>query len=96
MLIDKLNPPLPAYGYGTRCATFGCRSLPRASSPEQRPGKVRAGVVWLGQLSSRLGDADWLDDEFSAGDPMITSVLLRLGASGLLQAYPNIAAYIAR
>src|SRR3954467_4218891 len=32
----------------------------------------------LGQLSSRLGDADWLDGAFSAGDLIMVSVLLRL------------------
>jgi glutathione S-transferase len=36
----------------------------------------------LGQLSLRLGDADWLDGPFSAGDLMMVSVLLRLKASG--------------
>src|ERR1700761_4737386 len=48
----------------------------------------------LGELSDRLGTADWLDGAFSAGDLMMVSVLLRLRASGLLEAYPNLAAYI--
>ncbi|WP_041926936.1 glutathione S-transferase family protein [Methylocystis sp. SC2] len=50
----------------------------------------------LGQLSLRLGDADWLDGPFSAGDLMMASVLLRLKASGLLDQYPNLSAYVAR
>ena len=50
----------------------------------------------LGQLSRRLGDADWLDGAFSAGDLMMVSVLLRLKASGLLGEFPNLAAYVAR
>jgi glutathione S-transferase len=50
----------------------------------------------LRQLSARLGDADWLDGEFSAGDLMMASVLLRLRASGLLDEFPNLAAYVAR
>ena len=50
----------------------------------------------LGQLSVRLGDADWLDGGFSAGDLMMVSVLLRLRMSGLLDEYPNLAAYVAR
>jgi glutathione S-transferase len=49
----------------------------------------------LGQLSSRLGDAEWLDGRFSAGDLMMVSVLLRLKMSGLLNEYPNLAAYVA-
>jgi glutathione S-transferase len=50
----------------------------------------------LGELSDRLGDADWLDGEFSAGDLLMVSVLLRLSGSGLLEEYPNIFAYVAR
>ena len=50
----------------------------------------------LKQLSARLGDADWLDGAFSAGDLMMVSVLLRLRASGILDGYPNLAAYLAR
>jgi glutathione S-transferase len=49
-----------------------------------------------GQLSHRLSDADWLDGEFSAGDLLMVSVLLRLRMSGLLDEYPNLAAYVAR
>src|SRR4051794_15077157 len=50
----------------------------------------------LNQLSRRLGDADWLDGAFSAGDLMMVSVLLRLKSSGMLEAFPNLAAYLAR
>ncbi|MGY4462805.1 glutathione S-transferase family protein [Bradyrhizobium sp. LB13.1] len=52
--------------------------------------------VRLGELSRRLGDADWLDGAFSAGDLMMVTVLRRLNASGLLDEYPDIAAYVAR
>lgn len=50
----------------------------------------------LGQLSRRLGDADWLDGTFSAADLMMVTVLRRLHGSGLLEAQPNLAAYVAR
>lgn len=50
----------------------------------------------LAQLSVRLADADWLDGAFSAGDLMMVSVLLRLRVSGLLDEFPNLAAYVAR
>jgi len=50
----------------------------------------------LKQLSARLGDADWLDEVFSAGDLMVVSVLLRLRSSGILDEFPNLAAYVAR
>lgn len=50
----------------------------------------------LDQLSAHLNDADWLDGEFSAGDLMMVSVLLRLRSSGILDEYPNLAGYVAR
>ncbi len=50
----------------------------------------------LEQLSARLGDADWLDGAFSAGDLMMVSVLLRARPSGILAEFPNLAAYVAR
>ena len=50
----------------------------------------------LGELSDRLGDADWLDGAFSAGDLMMVTVLRRLDRSGILDDYPRLSAYIAR
>ena len=50
----------------------------------------------LGILSGRLGDADWLDGEFSAGDLMMVGVLLRTRPSGILDEFPKLAAYVAR
>jgi glutathione S-transferase len=51
----------------------------------------------LADLSRRLGEADWLDGEFSAGDLLMVSVLLRLKASSdMLDDYPNLSAYVAR
>ncbi len=55
--------------------------------------RVRERLV---QLAARLGDADWLDGAFSAGDLMMASVLLRLRPSGLLDEFPALAAYVAR
>jgi glutathione S-transferase len=52
--------------------------------------------VRLRQLYHRLGDADWLDGEFSAGDLMMVNVLRRPAASALLPEYSNLAAYVAR
>jgi glutathione S-transferase len=47
-------------------------------------------------LSRHLGDADWLDGAFSAGDLLMVTVLRRLQSSGILDEYPNLAAYVAR
>ncbi len=50
----------------------------------------------LSELSRRLGDAEWLDGAFSAGDLMMIGVLFRSKGSGILDDYPNLAAYVAR
>lgn len=50
----------------------------------------------LRELAARLGEADWLDGAFSAGDLLMVSVLLRLRRSGLLDESPSLAAYVAR
>jgi len=50
----------------------------------------------LAQLSNRLGDAEWLDGAFSAGDLMMVHVLQRAKPSGILAEFPSLAAYVAR
>ncbi|MDV3464170.1 glutathione S-transferase family protein [Stenotrophomonas sp. C960] len=50
----------------------------------------------LSQLSAWLGTVAWLDGDFSVGDLMMVSVLLRLKSSGLLDEYPKVAAYVGR
>lgn len=64
--------------------------------PEHRAvleGRVRTR---LGQLSVRLGAAEWLEGAFSAGDLLMVSVLMRLAWSDILDDHPNLAAYLAR
>ncbi len=64
---------------------------------EQRLPKVDGRIRdRLGELSIRLGDADWLDGDFSAGDLLMVTVLRRLNMSGMLRGYPNLDAYVAR
>ena len=50
----------------------------------------------LKPLSNRLGEADWLDGDFSAGDLIMIDALRRLKSSTLLGEYPSLAAYVAR
>ncbi|MDR7221617.1 glutathione S-transferase family protein [Aminobacter aminovorans] len=52
--------------------------------------------VRMDQLSNRLSEADWLDGAFSAGDLMMVMVLRRLEGDGIVEDYPNLAAYVAR
>ena len=64
---------------------------------EQRQPMLEARVrTRLGQLSARLGNADWLDGAFSAGDLLMVTVLRRLPGSGLVEEHGNLAAYVAR
>jgi glutathione S-transferase len=65
-------------------------------TPERLPLIMDRIHQRLAQLSARLGEAEWLDGAFSAGDLMMVSVLLRARPSGVLDAFPNLAAYVAR
>jgi glutathione S-transferase len=55
--------------------------------------RVRARLT---DLSRRLGDANWLDGDFSAGDLLMINVLRRPAASEILKEFPNLAGYVAR
>ncbi|WP_115552430.1 glutathione S-transferase family protein [Xanthomonas arboricola] len=50
----------------------------------------------LQHLSAHLGDRTWLEGDFSAGDLLMISVLIRIKLTGLLDAFPNLQAYVAR
>ena len=63
---------------------------------ERLPLVMERARVRLKQLSACLRDAEWLDGAFSAGDLLMASVLLRVRMSGLLDEYPNLAAYVDR
>lgn len=88
--LNTVEPPIVEYGMG--------RILERDKSwYEERQAILENRVrVRLGELSSRLGDAEWLDDAFSAGDLLMVTVLRRLDSSGVLEKYPNLSAYVAR
>jgi glutathione S-transferase len=88
--LNTVEPPIVEFGM----ATIVERDKPwYAARQPMLEERVR---VRLGQLSDRLGDADWLDGAFSAGDLMMVSVLLRLGSAAVLAEYPNLSAYVAR
>jgi glutathione S-transferase len=65
-------------------------------SAERLPLVVERVHVRLKQLSACLGDAEWLDGAFSVADVMMVHVIQRLKPSGIVNAYVNLAAYIAR
>jgi glutathione S-transferase len=88
--LSTVEPPI--LELGTAMLLEGDRPWSKARLPLVED-RVRGR---LKQLSVRLGDADWLDGPFSAGDLLMVSVLLRLKSSGILDGYSNLAAYVAR
>ena len=88
--LNTVEPPIverSMIGLLERDETWYAQRLPAVE------GRLRKR---LGELSRRLGDAEWLDGAFSAGDLMMVSVLLRSKSSGILDEYPNLSAYVAR
>jgi glutathione S-transferase len=65
-------------------------------SKARLPGVVARLRERLDELSARLGDAEWLDGTFSAGDLLMVAVLRNLNVSGILGDFPSLAAYVAR
>ena len=63
--------------------------------PERRRAVDARLNARLADLSARLGDAEWLEGEFSAGDLMMVEVLLRLEGQQI-DAFPNLVAYCDR
>ncbi len=88
--MSTMQPPIVEFGM----ATILERDKPWFEA--RQPMLEQAVRTRLDQLAARLGDADWLDSAFSAGDLMMVGVLRRLGPSGLLADYPTLTAYVAR
>lgn len=65
-------------------------------TPERLPLVLNRIRNSLEKLSLRLGDADWLDGAFSAGDLMMASVLQRVRPAGVLTEFPNLVQYVER
>ncbi len=66
-------------------------SAPRRGAVEERIDQR------LRDLSIRLGDQEWLDgDAFTAGDLLMVAVLRIIIEQGLVEKYPNLAAYMHR
>jgi glutathione S-transferase len=88
--LNTVEPPLVEYGM----AMLFERDKPWYEQ-RQRLLEDRARKL-LVELSSRLGDAEWLDGTFNAGDLLMVAVLFRSKVTGILNEYPNLLAYVAR
>ncbi len=88
--VNTMEPPILEF----TTAKFFERDKPWYEA--RLPLVAKAAQARMKQLSAHLGDEDWLDGAFSAGDLMMVSVLLRLRSSGVLEEFPNLAAYVAR
>jgi len=88
--LSTVEPPIVEYGSSAR------EERDKVWWEERRP--VLEGRIHqrLDELSRRLGEADWLDGAFSAGDLLMVTVLRRLDGSGMVGKYPNLTAYVAR
>lgn len=88
--LNTVEPPISDYAIAT---------LFEADKPwsKVRLPAVKARIdERLGELSDRLGDNDWLDGLFTAGDLLMVAVLRALNGTAMLESYPNLAAYVAR
>lgn len=62
----------------------------------RRPGAEAAVKARLGRVSDWLGDRDYLESQFTAGDLMMTTMLRILKHTDLVGQFPNLVAYQAR
>jgi glutathione S-transferase len=88
--LNTVEPTIMDYAIATLFEADEPWSQPRLPSVEARIAER------LGELSARLGDADWLDGAFSAGDLLMVTVLRILNGTTLLDPYPNLGRYVAR
>jgi glutathione S-transferase len=61
-----------------------------------RPAAVKQVEKKLDLLAGWLGDRDWLESDFSAGDLLMATVLRDLGHTDLVTARPTLHAYLDR
>ena len=85
--LNTLEPPLVEREVamrGERDQPWYEKRLPMVEARARRP---------LGELSRYLGEAEWLDGRFTAGDLLMAAVLFR--APGAVAEFPNLVTYVA-
>lgn len=88
--LNTVEPPIHELG------TLKIQESDKPWSKERQPLVEDRIRIRLRQLSTWLGEADWFDGAFSAGDLMMAHVLLRLRLSGILDEFPTLSTYVAR
>ena len=88
--LDTVEPPI--WDWDLARMVEGDKPWHAAREPMLR-ARIRKRLV---ELAVWLGDGDWLEASFTAGDLMLVTVLRRLHGSGMLEDHPTLAAYVAR
>lgn len=88
--LNSVEPPISDYAIATLFEVDKPWSKERLPSIEERIQER------LREVEDRLGDSDWLDGDFSAGDLLMVAVLRMLAGSGMLKKHERLAAYVAR
>jgi glutathione S-transferase len=89
--LNTIEPPIMDHAIATLFERGKPWSKPRL------PGVLDRIDLRAGELSRRLGDRTWLEGGvFTAGDLLMVSVLRIVAGDGLLDAYPNLVAYVGR
>lgn len=88
--LNTIEPPIMDRAQATIFEATEPWSAPRL------PGIDERITERLQEASDRLGTADWFAGSFSAGDLMMVSVLRIIEGEGLVEAFPNLADYVAR
>lgn len=88
--LNTVEPPIMDHAIATLFEADKPWSRPRLPAIEERIDER------LGEVAARLGDADWFDGRFTAGDLMMISVLRILEGDPLLAKHPVLTRYVAR
>jgi glutathione S-transferase len=88
--LNTVEPPIADYAIATLFEAEEPWSAPRL------PAVVARIEERLDELAVRLGDSDWLDGSFSAGDLLMIAVLRQLKGTPMETRHDNLAAYVAR
>jgi glutathione S-transferase len=88
--LNTVEPPISDFAIATLFERGESWSEPRLPAVKKRIDER------LGELSRRLGDKEWLEGSFSAGDLLMVCVLRGVSGTDMLDAYPNLLAYVAR